>query len=467
MTAPPAPAPARVPRAVALSYGTGAIGTGIYATVPGLLLLYYLTDIVGVGAGLAAVVLFVPKAWDAVLNPLVGTLSDRTGTRWGGRRPYLLAGAVIVPVMFAVLFSAPDLGSPGRTALYVGIAYTLAMTGFALFQVPWVAMPAEMTSSYHERTRLMSSRIVLLTAGILLGGVLAPLVSGGKQGGRDGYARMGLVLGAVLGAALLTAWRGTRGAAFSPPDTSPRPTARAQLSLVRSNPAFTSLLGIYALQSVAVGAMLAGAQYIATYVLNDESASTVLFACLVVPSALVVPLWRRLSLRVGKARGYLCASALFALAALSLVAADRVPTAVVFAQAALLGAGYAGMQLFPYAMLPDTLAATGTSRAGVFTGVWQAGETAGLAVGPALYGGILALSGFVSSAADVAVQQSDGALRGLVLGFSVLPGALVLATVPLLRRYTAVDARLSASADPLPHPPPLTPSHPADQETRA
>jgi GPH family glycoside/pentoside/hexuronide:cation symporter len=435
-----------------MSYSVGAVGTGVFSTVPGLLLLFYLTDVIGVAAGLASLVIFVPKIWDALLNPVVGTLSDRTRTRWGGRRPFLLAGAVVVPLMFALLFSSPDLGSTGRTALFVGVVYTLAMTGYALFQVPWVAMPAEMTDDYHERTRLMSSRMVLLTLGILIGGALAPVLAGGKEGGTDGYRRMGLVVAVVLAAALLTTWRGTRGAAWSPPETGPRPTVRAQLAVIRSNPAFLVLFWAYGLQAVATGAMLAGAPYVATYVLGDAELAAVLFVFLVVPSAFVMPLWRRLSLRVGKLSGYVAATALFGLTGLTLVFAQSTPKPLIFVQMGLLGIGYAGMQLFPYSMLPDALQVTGSSRAGVFTGVWQGGETVGFALGPALYGGLLALTGFVSSSADERVAQPDSAVTGLVLGFSVLPAALVLLSLPLLRRYADTDAQMSAARSSAPAP---------------
>jgi Na+/melibiose symporter-like transporter len=126
------------------------------------------------------------------------------------------------------------------------------------------------------------------------------------------------------------------------------------------------------------------------------------------------------------------------------VFAESEPRAVVFLQMGLLGIGYAGMQLFPYSMLPDALSLTGSSRAGVFTGVWQGGETIGFALGPALYGGVLALTGFVSSAADVRVEQPDSAGHGLVLGFSLMPAALVLLSIPLVRRYAATDAALSS-----------------------
>jgi GPH family glycoside/pentoside/hexuronide:cation symporter len=435
----------RLPRRIALSYSVGAVGTGVFSTVPGLLLLYYLTDIVGVAAGLAALVLFLPKIWDAFLNPVVGTLSDRSASRFGKRRPFLLAGALVIPVGFALLFGAPNLDSPGLVALWVGIAYTLAMTGFALFQVPWVAMPAEMTDDYHERTRLMSIRMVLLTVGILLGGALAPVLAGGDDATRGGYARMGLIIAAVLAVVLLTAWRGTRGAASTAPETGPRPTVRTQLAVLGSNPPFLALFLAFSLQAVAVGAMLAGAPYMATYVLGDAGLAAVLFLFLVAPAALVMPLWRRLSLRTGKAGSYLLASALFGVTALSLVFARELPTTVIFVQMGLLGCGYAGMQLFPYSMLPDALTLSGPSRAGIFTGVWQAGETIGFAVGPAIYAGVLALTGFLSSAADERVNQPASAMNGLVLGFSVLPALLVLLTLPLLRRYAATDAQLSAN----------------------
>jgi Na+/melibiose symporter-like transporter len=100
-------------------------------------------------------------------------------------------------------------------------------------------------------------------------------------------------------------------------------------------------------------------------------------------------------------------------------------------------------------MLPDAVSAdqdrVGEARAGVYTGVWQGVETVGYALGPALYGVSLALTGFVSSSADEKVAQPDSAITGLVLGFSLLPALVVLASLPILRRYASVDAALSAA----------------------
>jgi len=433
-----------LPRRIALSYGVGSVGTGIYSTVPGLLLLFYLTDVLDVRAGIASLVLFVPKMWDAFLNPVVGTWSDRRGAR----RPFLLAGGIGVPVMFVLLFSAPDLG-PGRTALYVAVVYTLAMTAFAVFQVPYISMPAEMTGDYHERTRLMSIRMVLLTVGILVGGAVAPAISGGKDGGRHGYAVMGLVIGVVLAAALLTCWRGTRGVRSAAPAVGPRVSIREQATVIRANPGFLALVVAYTLQAVAISAMLAGAPYVATYVLGDSGLAAVLFVFLVAPAAVVMPVWRRLSVTRGKLPCYVAATLLFGATAAALVFGRIEPRALIYLQVALLGVGYAGMQLFPYSMLPDAVSAdqdrVGHARAGVYTGVWQGVETIGYALGPALYGLVLAVSGFVSSAADQKVAQPSSAVTGLTLGFSLLPAMFVLGSLPVLRRYAAVDAELSAA----------------------
>ena len=121
--------------------------------------------------------------------------------------------------------------------------------------------------------------------------------------------------------------------------------------------------------------------------------------------------------------------------------------AVAFGATALVGVGYAGCQVFPLAMLPDAAAVdarrTGSNRAGVYTGVWTAGETLGLALGPGLFALVLAVGGYRSST-DGDVTQPDSALTAIVLGFSLLPAALTLVSLLWLRRYsldaTEVDA---------------------------
>jgi Na+/melibiose symporter-like transporter len=129
---------------------------------------------------------------------------------------------------------------------------------------------------------------------------------------------------------------------------------------------------------------------------------------------------------------------LFAAGAGALAVGRAAGTGVVVGLVVLVGIGYAGMQMFPLAMLPDVIAAdeaaSGRRRAGVFTGVWTAAETLGLAVGPGIFGLLLAAAGYVSSA-GTDTAQPPGAVTAVRLGFSLLPAVLVLAAVPLFARY--------------------------------
>src|SRR5512143_1518732 len=98
-----------LPRGIHVAYAAGAIGTSIFGMVPGLLLLYFMTDTLGIAPGLAGATLAAGKLWDVAIDPIIGALSDRTRSPWGPRRPWMLAGAVLMPLAFAALFAVPDL----------------------------------------------------------------------------------------------------------------------------------------------------------------------------------------------------------------------------------------------------------------------------------------------------------------------------------------------------------------------
>ena len=139
-----------LPVRVRLGYSLGSLATGAFGTVPGLLLLPYLTDTLGVAAGLAGLLVLLPKAWDVLLNPVVGRISDRTVTRIGARRPYLIGGGIALGVLFAAMFAGP-FGTSAAAPIYVTVLFLLCASAYAVFQVPYIAMPAEMTDD-HDRT---------------------------------------------------------------------------------------------------------------------------------------------------------------------------------------------------------------------------------------------------------------------------------------------------------------------------
>lgn len=432
---------APLPRNVRIGYGAGSVATGAFGTVPGLMLLPYLTDTLAVPALLAGAIVFLPKAWDVILNPIAGRVSDRSQDPRGPRRPWLLRAGIALAVCFALLFAGPDLDSRVFDTVWVLVAFLACATAYAFFQVPYVAMPAEITDSYAERTRLMTWRVAILAFTILLAGASAPAIRD-AIGGRDGHRVMGLAMALLILLGALLAYRGTRSAPVGVADAGAG-TLRDQLRLVAGARDFRLLLTTFVLQALATGCMLAGVDYLAGDVLERDGASTLLFVCFVGPALLLTPAWAAIGRRVGKKRGYVASSLVLATGAGLAVLAGSAPAVAVFAAVALVGVGYAGVQVFPLAMLPDAAAVdvrrTGSSRVGVYTGVWTAGETLGLALGPGLFAVVLALGSYRSSDGGDVVQP-DSAVTAITLGFSVLPALLVLLSLWWLRGY-ALDER--------------------------
>ncbi|MEV5655656.1 MFS transporter [Streptomyces sp. NPDC052291] len=433
-TAPPASARTGGPsRRVRFGYASGSLVTGTFTTLPGLLLLPYLTDTLGVGAALAGAVVFLPKAWDVVLNPFVGRASDRTRTRWGSRRPYVLWGGLVMALGFVLTFAGPLPGAAG--AWFTAAGYLLTATAFAFFQVPYVAMPAELADREEDRMRLVAGRVAVIGVAALVTGAAAPALVDAGGGGLAGHRYAGAFGAVVVALGAVWVFAGTRTAGRAPRVAADGPTLREQFAAARANPPFMALLRCVVLQSVATGVLLAGAPYFADHVLHDSSGVGPLVAAFVAPNLLTMPLWSRLR----GPRGYALASALFVAGCLLFLASPVLPQGAVLVTMALAGTGHAGQLLFLYAMLPDCVARdtarTGRRQGGVLSGVFTTAEGLGVAVGPFLYGLVLQLTGYVSSGTGDAAAQSPTARVGILAGFGALPALAAVAAVLLLRAY--------------------------------
>lgn len=435
-------------------YAIGSIGTGGFGTLPGLVLVFYLTDTLGVSAIVAGLVVTAAKVWDVVIDPWIGGFSDRSLARRGSRRPLMLLGALALPVGFLLTFAVPAGTAPWLAAVWVFLAFLATATAFSLFQVPYIALPAELSPDYDERTRLLTWRVVVLSIAILLFGAGGPMLRGAGPDEYSGYLVMALAAGLVIGAGMLvastTARRGAPATSGAAPAGAASSGYREGFDALRRSRPFHTLLAAFVLQGLATGLMLAGANYVAVWVLHSDDALTFLFVALIAPAVLCAPLWGVLARRIGKEGGFALASGLFALAALSLVGMLWAPGAWVYAPIALAGAAYAGMQSLPMAMLPDVIshdaARHGAGRAGAFGGVWTAGETTGMALGATVLTIVLAVTGYLESVGGTVVVQPDAAVAGIVVAFSVVPAALVGLSLLALRRYPLRRGDIEAEA---------------------
>ncbi|QDZ16730.1 MFS transporter [Humibacter ginsenosidimutans] len=444
--------PTALSRPTVVRYAIGSLGTGGFSTLPGLVLVFYLTDTLGVAALAAGILVTAAKVWDVIIDPLIGGFSDRGLAMHGSRRRLMVLGAIGLPLFFILTFAVPAGTSPLAAGMWVFVAFLLTATAFSLFQVPYIALPAELASDYDQRTRLLTWRVVVLTLAILLFGAGGPALRDAfPQNPYLGYLLMAVAAGVVIGIGMLissfVAPTGVTGMP-EPPRISLAAHYAQGFRALRGSQPFRALLLAFLLQAIATGEMLASANYVAKHVLHSNDAVTFLFVALIGPALLVTPLWGVLARRIGKERGFLAASILFGVAALSMLMLLWMPGPWVYLPVALCGVGYAGMQSLPMAMLPDVIShdarTHGPGRAGIFGGMWTAGETTGMALGATVLSIVLAATGYLASTGTQNVTQSPLAVSGIALSFSLVPAVLIaISLVPLLRyrlRKEDVDA---------------------------
>jgi len=226
------------------SWGMGSLVTIGYLNAVAALILVYLTTIVKVESAVAGALVAGARVVDAFSDPLMGWITDRTQTRWGRRRPYLLIGALVCGGMLPLVYSmhllpVPEVGT--AVAFAVLVAYSL---GFTLFNVPYLTMPIEMTERRMERIQIMSYRVVFMMLGALLGNAAAPFLVDKFGGGADAFSKVGIIMGLVVAAAMLTTFIGTAGTRITQRTERREPFTQVVAAILSNGPLMTLVLSL-------------------------------------------------------------------------------------------------------------------------------------------------------------------------------------------------------------------------------
>jgi GPH family glycoside/pentoside/hexuronide:cation symporter len=414
------------------AYAAGSFGTGVFSTVPAILLLYFCTEILHMQPGWAAAVVFVPKLWAIAWDPMVGAWSDRTITPIGRRRPFLIAGGCGVAAAFVGVFSPPQL-SPTTTVAWMALTYFLLATVYSLYAVPYVAIPSEMSDGT-TRARLVAWRMVIAMIGVLAGAGLVPQIVEAAGGGRVGYRHMSLFIAGACAITMLMPLFMLKGR-----DSSTAGMARGGGSIRRHvgsvlrNRGFVWLSASYVLQLTAVGIISASAPYLITGAFGRPAGDVgIAMIGMLGATTLSMPIWAWTARRLGTTQVLIAAILSFgcgstAIGALALTGSAWIATRCAYA---FTGIAFAGLQVLPYTLVANLIhdaAASGEAGESSFTGVWTASEKLGLAFGPSLTGITLA----------VWHAQKIGAVSFLVI---VGPSILGLLSLPLLIASTRTRA---------------------------
>ncbi len=422
-----------------IGYGVGDLGGNLFFTVMGFYLLFYLTDVVGLVAGLAGTALMIGKIWDAVTDPVVGVASDRTITRWGRRRPYMTVGALLLIVSMWMLFGTPVNAAQNRIFLYVVIAYCLVNTGYTLINIPYGALTPELTDDYHERTVLNGYRMTFAVIGTFIGvGAVLPLVST-FGGGAPGWTGMGVVIGVIVALATMTVVLSVREPARSAAPASPG-IIRSYIDVLGMR-TFLLALVPWSLHITGVNILQGSLLYYFRYIYGDEGGFQVALPILLVSAIVCIPLWVRISRSIGKKTSYNIGMSIFAGSVLLFfILGHRLEVWFSYVIMAVGGTGFATQYVMPYAIVPDIVeyddAENGVRREGVFYGLWTFSSKVGQAFGIWLSGMVLALFNYRESVGGVpAATQPDSALTAIRLLTGPIPALFFIAGVVVLTFY--------------------------------
>ncbi len=386
---------------------------------------------------------------------VVGQWSDRSESRWGRRIPFLFIGGPVAALGYALLFAAPQVSSPWLEA-YVLFALIVYASGYSLFVVPYLTVPAEITEIPQQRTTMMSYRVIAMTFAGLNAGVLGPMLINAFGGGREGYVGMGWIHGAIILAFMwLSTFLISRAPVVMTAETS-RVSFVEQVRMVLSHKPFRVFIGVKLFQLFAAASTTAALLYLARYVLDQDESWLIRFTALQMVGTLVaLPLWSWLAKRYGKRNTYMGAGLSYAVIALSwLTTALGEPALVTDIRMFMVGVGSAGLLVMGFSILPDTMEnntrQTGLSQEGTMAAVYSMVEKGTAAGAPFLAGLVLQVSGFVSAVGeDLAPgevpEQPDSAIMAIFLLVAIVPALCNVAGALLLTRYT-LDEREMAKA---------------------
>jgi GPH family glycoside/pentoside/hexuronide:cation symporter len=430
-------------------YGSGDLGFSLTSTIIGAYFAIFLTDVVGISAKIAAVAIFIGRTWDYVNDPLFGYISDRTHTRWGRRRPYLLFGAIPFAIVFTLMWWRPPLQSDVALAVYYAVIYVLYDASATMIYMPYFALTPELTSDYDERTSLTSVRAFFSIFGSLLAFTIPlMMVSGFSPDHAHNVLIMGLVFGIASAIPLFFVFFGTR----ERPEfmNLKQPGLRESLRASLGNRPFVFSAVIYLFTWVSVDILQVIMLYFIKYVVKREGNSDLIMATIFVVAIFALPLWTWISRRLNKRIAYIFGVAFFAAVLLMLITlTSSTPLTYILILCVLAGIGVSAAHVMPWSIIPDAIEygelKTGERHEGMFYSLISLSQKVASSFAIPLALLVLDATGYIPNSA----QQPSSAVLGIRIVTGPIPAAMMCIGIlfailyPLGReRYTQIAHQL-------------------------
>jgi len=439
-------------------YGSGDIGFSLTSTIIAAYFAIFLTDVVGIAPAVAAGAIFIGRTWDYINDPLVGYISDRTRTRWGRRRPFLLFGALPFGLIFMLMWWIPPIENPVSLAVYYGILYAVFDTAFTFVTMPYFALTPELTSDYDERTDLTTTRMFFSILGSLVAFTVPLMI---VDGFRPENASRVLLMGGIFG---LAAALPLFGVFFGTHEREEfmeisQPNIWKSMKAAWTNRPFMFGLGIYLFTWVAVSIIETILLFYIKYVVEREPQSDLIMATIFVVAIFTLPVWQWASRRYNKRLAYIIGIAFLAVVLLTMASLNpQVPLGFLLALCALAGIGVAAAHVLTWAILPDAIEygewQTGERHEGMFYSLITLAQkiATSIAVPTALL--VLDATGYIANSDSLPQSAVDGIriVAGPIPAVLMLGGIIFALVYPLGREnYNEIaqglESRRGAESD--------------------
>ena len=421
-----------------LKYGIGDFGMSLVSAMLSFSMLFYYTDVVGVNPGLAGTAMLVGKlCWDMVNDVLFGYFEDKTKSRWGKRRPYLIFCSIPFALAFWSVFSIPQgLGNVAYFFLIIG-TFILFDTFHTLIATAYSSMTAEITSDYNERTSLSTYRMVFSIVGYLMGAgltsTLASVVASSFNVSLHmGWSIVSFIFGLLAGLSMLVPGLFLN---YKPEvETSSSLPPLKSIFLTLKNKPFRSFIIVSMIMSISFTMVTTMLQYYITHQLEmGDSTILVMLTMLGVLALFLVPCGL-LSNKIGKAKTYALGLGIASLALLVGFFLPQGKSVVIYILAAIVGLGFSSQWVCPHSMMPDVIEydelETNERREGVYYGMHATATKVTGALASAICGWGLELGKYVTEGA-----QSESALLAIRAMFALIPAIFLIICIPLLIKY--------------------------------
>ncbi|MBE9050347.1 MFS transporter [Nostocales cyanobacterium LEGE 11386] len=422
-----------------LAYGAGDLGPAITGNISIFFLLVFFTNVAGIPAGLAGSVLMIGKIWDAINDPIIGVLSDRTKSRhWGRRLPWMFYGAIPFGMIFFLQWIVPQFSSDQSSNVwplfwYYVVIGLLSQVVYTVVSLPYTAMTPELTQDYDERTTLNSFRFAFSIGGSILSLILAQIIFSAIADRQQQYLVLAAICAIISVLALYTCIFGVRDRvlAFEAKRTQaeepPSIPFFEQLKIVFSNRPFLFVIGIYLFSWLGVQVTASIIPYfVVNYMrLRDSDVPSVMIA-VQGTALLMLFVWSALSKKIGKRLVYFLGMSLWIMAAGGLFFLQPGQIGVMYLMAVMAGFGVSTAYLVPWSLIPDVIELdelqTGQRREGIFYGFMVLLQKLGLALGLFLVGNALQAAGFQATIPGQPTPiQPESALLAIRLAVGPLP----------------------------------------------